>query len=167
LLQVLGESIELLLDLIRQFSGVAQDQGRCWLGVTLIDLVQDRKDEDSGLTHTGHGLAEDILARDGSRDALLLDLGRMLETALSDGSGQLTLEEEISEGGSVYSGVGSHPKKAQIIKGRNLLVSGGVIIASWVAVKAPLTELVILIIWWDHIFIVINKINSVFVIHFL
>lgn len=167
LLEVLGESVELLLDLIRQLSGVAQDQGRSWLWVGLIDLVQDRKDEDSGLTHARHGLAEDVFARDSGWDALLLDLRRMLEPALSDGSRKFTLEEEVSEGGSVHSSVSGDPKQARIIRGLYLLVSGGVIIASRVAVKASLTELVILIVWWDHIFIVINKINSVFVIHFL
>lgn len=109
--KVFCESIELLLDLIRKLSGVAKDQGSSWLGVSLVDLVQDREDEDSGLTHTSLSLAQDIFSVDSGWDALLLDLGRMLVSALGDCSRKLTLEEEVSEGSGVNTSVGSHPIK--------------------------------------------------------
>ena len=50
---------------------------------------------------------------------------------------------------------------------KNLLVSSCVIITWGVSVKATLAELVILVVWWDHIFIVVNEVNSVLFIHFL
>jgi hypothetical protein len=109
--KIFCESIELLLDLIGELSGIAQDEGSSWLWVSLVDLVQDRKDEDSGLTHTGLSLAQDIFSVDSGWDALLLDLGRMLVSALGDCSRKFTLEEEVSEGGSMNTCVGSHPIK--------------------------------------------------------
>lgn len=51
LLEVFCESIEFLLDLIGELSGVAQDEGGSWFWVSFINLVQDGEDKDSGLTH--------------------------------------------------------------------------------------------------------------------
>jgi hypothetical protein len=82
--KIFCESIELFLDLIRELSSIAQDEGSSWLWVSLVDLVQDRKDEDSGLTHTGLCLAQYILSINSGWDALLLDLGRMLVSAFGD-----------------------------------------------------------------------------------
>lgn len=62
LLEVLGESIELLLDLVGKLSSVSEDQGSSWLWIILIDLVQDRKNENCSLTHTRDSLAEDVLS---------------------------------------------------------------------------------------------------------
>ena len=86
LLEVLRESIELLLDLVRKLSRVAENEGASWLRIILVNLVEDGKDEDGGLSHSGDSLAKDVLTGHGCWDALLLDLGRMLETALGDGS---------------------------------------------------------------------------------
>jgi hypothetical protein len=71
--EILRESVCLLLDLVGQLSRVTQNEGGCWLGV-IIELLQDRQDEHSGLTETGYSLAEDITAVVGLGDALLLDL---------------------------------------------------------------------------------------------
>lgn len=62
LLQVLCESIELLLDLIRQLSSIAKNECSIWLWIILIDLVEDRECKYSSLTHSRHSLAEDVLA---------------------------------------------------------------------------------------------------------
>jgi hypothetical protein len=39
--KIFCESIEFLLDLIGEFSSIAQNEGSSWLGVSLVDLVQD------------------------------------------------------------------------------------------------------------------------------
>ena len=57
--EILRESVCLLLDLVGQLSRVTQNKGGCWLGV-IIELLQDRQDEHSGLTETGYILAEDM-----------------------------------------------------------------------------------------------------------
>jgi len=41
LLQVLCEPIELLLDLVSELSGVTQNESGRWLGLILVDLVED------------------------------------------------------------------------------------------------------------------------------
>lgn len=110
LLQVFCESIEFLLDLVRQLSGVAQDKSWSWFWISLINLVEDRQDEHSGLTHTRDSLAENVLSGHSSRDALLLNLRWMLETALGDGSREFRLQKEVSEGSSVNSSISSHSK---------------------------------------------------------
>ena len=61
LLQVFCKSVKFLLDLVGEFSSIAQDEGSSWLWIILVDLVEDRQDEHSGLTHTRDSLAEDIL----------------------------------------------------------------------------------------------------------
>lgn len=81
----LGEPQELVLDLEGELSGVAQDDDRRLAVDRLtgvepssrarqraLHLLQGGQDEDGGLTHTRLGLAEDVRAEDGLRDALLL-----------------------------------------------------------------------------------------------
>ena len=55
------------------------------------------EDEDCGLPHPTLGLADDIHADHGLRDALVLDLGRVLEAAVHDGAAELGLEDEVPE----------------------------------------------------------------------
>lgn len=69
---VLCESVELVLDLKGEFSSVTQDDGRDF-SFGGFELLQDGEDKDGGLSHTGFGLAEDVLTEDGLRDAFLLD----------------------------------------------------------------------------------------------
>lgn len=67
------ESCELLLDLICQFSSMAENEGRYWLRV-LRQLMEDGEDKYSGLAHTRFGLAEHIDTNHCIWDAFLLDL---------------------------------------------------------------------------------------------
>lgn len=59
------------------------------------------------LTHSRLCLAEDVHAKDGLGDALLLDLGGVLETQVRDGAQELGLEEEVAEAGRVDADVGT------------------------------------------------------------
>jgi hypothetical protein len=102
---VLSESIELLLDLVSQLSGVAQDEGGVWLRV-LVHLLKDRNHEHGSLSHTRDGLANNISSHNGLGDALLLDFRGVLKTAINDGSVQLVLEQEVFEASTVDTGVG-------------------------------------------------------------
>ena len=69
--------------------------------------MKDGDDEDSSLSHTGDGLADDVHALNGMWDALLLDFGRMLKTTIIDRSVKLTLKQKFFETGSVNTSVGS------------------------------------------------------------
>lgn len=69
---VLAETCILILNLICKLTGVAHNQDRC-LASHRLNLLESSKDEDSGLTQTGFGLAEDVGTQDGLRDAHLLD----------------------------------------------------------------------------------------------
>jgi hypothetical protein len=66
-------------------------------------LIEDRDHKDRGLTHTGLGLAKDILALESERDGLNLHFTRMLETALPDCALELILEEEFVPTGEIGS----------------------------------------------------------------
>mmetsp|Transcript_31500 Transcript_31500/g.92397 ORF Transcript_31500/g.92397 Transcript_31500/m.92397 type:complete len:207 (-) Transcript_31500:60-680(-) len=103
--KVLGETLVLVGDLEGKLASVAKDQdgnlvltGGEGAGVK---LVQSGQDEDGRLTHTGLGLANDVHAEDGLGDALVLDLGGMLETAIDDGAEAFGLEDEILETGGM------------------------------------------------------------------
>lgn len=74
---VLGETVVLVADLIGKLSGVAENKDGNFT-VDRLDLLKGSKDKDGGLTHTGFGLADDVHAENGLRDAFLLDyvLGR-------------------------------------------------------------------------------------------
>ncbi len=104
---MLGESDVLLVDLVGQLSGVAQDQ---YLDLTLllgahVHQVKTSKHEDSGLAHTGAGLADDVSAVHGNGDALVLDLGGGLEAALGNSAEELGSKDEVLEVGGVHSTV--------------------------------------------------------------
>lgn len=70
--QVLAEARVLILDLERQLAGVAEDQDR-GLASDRLDLLKGGQDEDSGLSETGLGLADQISSKDGDRKSILLD----------------------------------------------------------------------------------------------
>lgn len=69
---VLGESSVLVADLVRKLTSVAEHENRD-LAVDRLDLLERSKDKDSSLAHTGLGLADDVHAEDGLRNAFLLD----------------------------------------------------------------------------------------------
>jgi hypothetical protein len=69
------------------------------------DLVKGGENEDSGLAHAGLGLTDDVEAKHSLRNALVLHLGRMLETAIHSASEDLRLQKEITEVGSVKTDI--------------------------------------------------------------
>jgi hypothetical protein len=71
--KVLGESGELILDLVCELTGVANDECGAGLGV-FRQLMQDCEDKHSSLTHTRFGLAEDVYTDHSVGDTFLLDL---------------------------------------------------------------------------------------------
>lgn len=72
--QELGETVVLIANLIGQLAGVAHNQNACDAGLgLLLHLLQSCKDKDSGLSKTGLGLAEDIVAENCLGDGNLLD----------------------------------------------------------------------------------------------
>lgn len=83
---VLAETSVFVLDLVGQLAGMAHDQDR-GLARDRLDLLERGEDEDGGLAQTGLGLAEDVGAKNGLRDADLLDYGhearRMLDSVRS------------------------------------------------------------------------------------
>ena len=99
-MSVLGEPLVLFTDLEGQLPGVAHDQDGD-LAVGGLDLLESGQDEDGRLSHAGLGLAQDVHAQHGLRDALVLHLGRVLKAAVDDCAQQLRLEEEVTEAGRV------------------------------------------------------------------
>jgi hypothetical protein len=59
-------------NLVRELSSVAENQGRNLL-INRSNLLKDGEDEDSSLTHTRLGLANDISAKNSLRDASVLN----------------------------------------------------------------------------------------------
>ena len=102
--QVLAEAGVLVLDLEGELARVAQDEDRD-LAVDGLELVQRREDEHGGFAHPGLGLADDVHAKHGLRDALVLHFGRMLEPAVDHGAQALGLQDEIAEAGRVDADV--------------------------------------------------------------
>ena len=99
LLEVSAEPLEVLVDLMGQFSGVAGDDGL----VTVIgfsfswghNLVENGNHEDSCLAHAGLGLTKDVSPLECEGDGLDLNLTRVFESAFPDGTLELVLEEEL------------------------------------------------------------------------
>mmetsp|Transcript_31688 Transcript_31688/g.41967 ORF Transcript_31688/g.41967 Transcript_31688/m.41967 type:complete len:262 (+) Transcript_31688:628-1413(+) len=83
--EVLAEALILVGDLVGELAGVAHDEDRDFT-VLGLELVEGGEDKDGGLAHTRLGLADEIHTEDGVRDALVLDLRRVLETAVNDGA---------------------------------------------------------------------------------
>jgi len=103
--KILGETLVLMSNLEGKFARVAQDQHR-HLVLSLregrgIDLMQSRKYEYSSLAHPGLGLANNIHSEYALRDAFVLDLGRMLETAIDDRTKALRFQDKIFESRSM------------------------------------------------------------------
>jgi len=102
--EVLREALVLVGDLERELAGVAQheysDLVLCW-----CELVEGGKDKDSSLSHSRLGLADHVHAEDGLGNALVLDLGGVLETAVDDSAEGLGLKDEILETRGVDSNV--------------------------------------------------------------
>jgi len=100
--QVLGEPFVLVGDLEGQLAGVAQHDD---LDVVVVggrvELVEGRQHEDGGLPHPRLGLADDVPAQHRLGDALVLDLGRVLEAGVDDGPGELRLEQKVLKPGRV------------------------------------------------------------------
>mmetsp|Transcript_5571 Transcript_5571/g.12646 ORF Transcript_5571/g.12646 Transcript_5571/m.12646 type:complete len:470 (-) Transcript_5571:8-1417(-) len=95
-LEILGESIKLVLDLVCQLTRVADDQDlHCLL--RSIYLLEAREDEDSCLAHTRLGLTQHVGAQDGLRDALVLHLRRVLEAAVHYRAEKFRLQQEVTE----------------------------------------------------------------------
>lgn len=69
---VLAEACVLVLDLVGKLTSMAHNQYR-GLSCNGIDLLEGGQDEDSGLTKTRFGLAENIRTKNGLRNAYLLD----------------------------------------------------------------------------------------------
>jgi hypothetical protein len=83
---------------------VTQHQGTLRFRV-LLQTVEHRNAEDSGLAHTGLGLAEQIVAQKCVRNALLLYFGRMFKGSVSNGTVQLGQQKEIFESSRMDAGV--------------------------------------------------------------
>lgn len=77
--KVLAESRILVLDLIRQFTGVAHNKDRT-LSRNGLELMEGSQNEDRRLTETRLGLAQDVNVQNGGRNADLLDCNKA-ETA--------------------------------------------------------------------------------------
>ena len=98
--QVAREALKLVADLVGKLARVAEDEGTDGLLLD-VELVERREHKDSRLAHARLGLAQDVHTQDGLRNALVLDLGGVLEAAIDDGTQQLRLEEEVAEAGGV------------------------------------------------------------------
>jgi len=95
-LHVGRKTLILVANLERQLARMTQDQ-HAHLAVHRLELLERRDDKDGRLSHARLGLADDVHTENRLRNALMLHLGRVLETAVLDGPQQLGLEEEILE----------------------------------------------------------------------
>lgn len=80
---VLREALKLVLYLISQLAGVAQDQGAAGLGL-FRKVLQHGEHEHGCLSHTRDSLTKDVHSEDGLRDAFLLDVRWVLKTAIDN-----------------------------------------------------------------------------------
>mmetsp|Transcript_9687 Transcript_9687/g.26196 ORF Transcript_9687/g.26196 Transcript_9687/m.26196 type:complete len:227 (-) Transcript_9687:109-789(-) len=103
-LEVLGEPVELMLDLIGQLTRVAHHQDLHAL-LRWVNLLKARQHEDRCLAHAGLGLAQNVGAQDCLWDTLMLHLRGMLEAAVYNGTEQLGLQEEVTKARSVDGGI--------------------------------------------------------------
>jgi hypothetical protein len=90
----LGEAGVLVLDLVGELAGVAEDDDGD-LAVDGLDLLERGQDEDGRLAHARLGLAENVHTEDRLGDALLLHLGRVLKAEVRDRTEELGLQEEV------------------------------------------------------------------------
>lgn len=118
--KILGEAVELVLDLDSELACIAQDQCANRLRI-FLQLVEQRENEHGGLAHAGDGLANNVASLHRIGNALLLDFRRVLETAVNDGAIQFFFQQEIFEAGGVDACRTCHP--GVVLAG---LVGGGV-----------------------------------------
>lgn len=108
--KVLVEALELILELESELAGMSDDNslavGLLALG-DLLHLLKESEDENSGLTHTGLGLGKNVGAKHSLGESLVLNLGRVLETILTDSIRELGLQAEVSETSEGNGGVGT------------------------------------------------------------
>jgi len=71
-LQEFAQSDEFFVDLVGEFSGVAQDQSRnrVWF---LLELLQNGNHKDGRFAHPRLGLTQHIIAQNGVRNTFILD----------------------------------------------------------------------------------------------
>jgi hypothetical protein len=72
-------------------------------------LLENGEDKDSSLSHSRHGLTNNVSSNDCLGNAFLLNLRRMFETTINDGSVELVFEQEIFESSTMNTGVGGDP----------------------------------------------------------
>mmetsp|Transcript_58889 Transcript_58889/g.131721 ORF Transcript_58889/g.131721 Transcript_58889/m.131721 type:complete len:269 (+) Transcript_58889:826-1632(+) len=101
-LEVLRETIKLVLDLVCQLACVANDQDFHSLVIS-TNLLKGGQDENRCLTHARLSLAQDIGSQDRLWDAFVLDLRRVLKSAINNGSKQVLLQQEVFEACSMNS----------------------------------------------------------------
>lgn len=102
----LGETGEFVLNLVCKLTSVAKNKSTAGFGI-FRQVLEDSKYENGGLSHTRYSLAKDILSQHCFRDTLLLDIRRMLETAIGDGLLQFSLQEHVFETCGVNTTIGS------------------------------------------------------------
>ncbi|MNF37694.1 hypothetical protein D3C84_186220 [compost metagenome] len=85
-LEVLGEVIDVVGDLLGQLAGRSHDQhpgvGRLQLGRLVQQALQDRQREGGGLAGPGLGAGQHVATTTDGRDRLLLHRGHLLITAI-------------------------------------------------------------------------------------
>mmetsp|Transcript_38923 Transcript_38923/g.86582 ORF Transcript_38923/g.86582 Transcript_38923/m.86582 type:complete len:221 (-) Transcript_38923:243-905(-) len=89
--QASAETLKLVADLVCKLACVAKNDSLYFVGLG-VKLLEDRKNEHSGLAHTRLRLAKDIHTQNGVRDALVLNFGGMLKTAVSNSLQELWFE---------------------------------------------------------------------------
>ena len=111
--EVSAQSLEVLVDLMGQLSGMAGNDGL--MGIISLafswwhDLVENGDHEDSCFTHSRFGLTENISPLECKGDGFDLNLTRMFESAFPDCAFELVLQEEFvpaSEIGALVAFVG-------------------------------------------------------------
>ena len=132
---------------------MAENKGGTWLWV-FLHLMKDRKNKYRRFSHTSDSLANDVSASHGLWNAFLLDVGRMLKTAVHDGAVQLFFQKEVGETCGLHSSVCA---KADILGSINLLLGLAiyfffllVLVGFWEVELVEVSELVVLIIFLLH-----------------
>ena len=98
LLEVAPQPLEVLVDLVSQFPGVAGDDAGVRVVLTIFagdQLVEDGDDEDCSFSHPRLCLAQNVLALQGVRNSVDLNFARMFEPTLSDPPFELFDQEKL------------------------------------------------------------------------
>jgi len=93
---VLAKAGVLVADLKSELTSVAHNKDRALSGNGL-HLLEGGKDEDGRLSETRLSLADDVTAKHGLGDTALLNLRRMFETAIADGTDEFRFQQEVAE----------------------------------------------------------------------